>query len=408
MSSAAPVGPGSYPASLSVVLAHVWGHSEITSGEVMTSVGLTRTTTIEAIDSLVQLGLLEELPNARATDAYRKGRPARRFSFRDTAGYVVGVDLGHHHATVVVADLCGRQHARLHRDLDPGTEHPESRRGSVCAAVDDAIAEVGCNPRDVVAICAGVAAPVDGRGISPQHPSGFWQSMNPGLIDELRSRAPYVRVENDASLAAVAERTFGAAIGCQDYIALLAGFRLGAGVVIDGNLLRGAHGGVGEMSGLTSVEGVQGSYGLGARAEEWAKAAIATGEVDPHGRLAAVPPDELDGRIVLELAAQGDRDAARVADKLSAMLAHVVAVLGSVYDPQRVIICGAVATGIGPIVDAARHALPLDLDLPLPELIVSELGADIVVTGAVTTALELTREHALDIWMDRLPHRPTP
>ena len=85
--------------------------------------------------------------------------------------------------------------------------------------------------------------------------------MNPDLIEMLSRWAPIVHIENDASLAAVAEGAWGAAVGCRDYVSLLAGARLGAGVVVDGRLLRGAHGGAGEMVFLDDIPTVGGAGG---------------------------------------------------------------------------------------------------------------------------------------------------
>ena len=139
-------------------------------------------------------------------------------------------------------------------------------------------------------------------------------------------------MENDASLAAVAEGSVGAAVGYRDYVTLLAGERLGAGVVVDGTLLRGAHGGVGEMVAFDHVIGVEGAWGLGYRAAQWAREAVASGDVAPESARGLDPAD-LDGRTVLHAALAGDRDAQRVVDRVSAMLGIVAGMFGSLFDP---------------------------------------------------------------------------
>ena len=384
-------------ASLDAVLGYAWHGGEFTATDALQSVGLTRSTTIDAIDELVAIGLLEELPNARAAGEYRKGRPARRFCLRADAGVVVGIDAGHRRMAVTVADLRGDAVAHACRTLDLRDDGADSRRRAVVEAVSAALEDAGRSRSEIVALCAGVPAPVNRHGESPSHPAGFWQRMNPDLGELLAQWAPYVRIENDASLAAAAEGAVGAAAGCRDYVALLAGARLGAGVVIDGHLLKGAHGGVGEMLAFDHVEEVHGAIGLGHRAAQWAREAIAEGRVDPDGLLAALDPDDVDGRRVLELAAQGDPDAQLIADRVGLMLARIVSVLGSMYDPSRVIVCGAISAGIGAVVETARGAFPAELDLPAPELHISQLGVDIVTTGAVVTALDLAHAHALDL-----------
>jgi predicted NBD/HSP70 family sugar kinase len=382
--------------SLLAVLDCAWASGEFTANDIMRRVPLTRSTTIEAIESLIRLGLLIELENARSTDHYRKGRPARRFVLRADAGAVIGIDLGHTHLLVDVADLHGTVLARIRRDLERGHDSVEERRDAVDTAIADVIAAATLDPASVLAICVGVAAPVSRGGDSPVHPRGFWARMNPGLNELLERWAPAVRIVNDASLAAVAEGSKGAAQGCRDYVALLGGARLGAGVVIDGHLLHGAHGGVGEMVAFDHVDGVHGAIGLGHRAADWAKEDIDSGLIAPTAPLALLPRAELDGRAVLALADEGDPDAVRIAERVGALLARVVSVFGSMFDPQRVVVCGSLTARLGLIVDAARRALPSDLDLPAPEIVVSTLGADVVVVGAVSAALDLARTHALD------------
>lgn len=387
------------PASLDAVLSCAWDAAELTASDVIAATGLTRSTAIEALDALTATGLLRELPNAREAGAYRKGRPARRFGLRADAAVLVGVDSGQVHVTATVADLRGAPIplGTTRAVLGPEHDDPAVRRAAVLAAVDAALAAAGRARADVLALCAGVPAPVNTHGDSPRHPDGFWDRMNPGLRDAF-AWAPLVRVENDASLAAVAEGTHGAAVGSRNYVALLAGERLGAGVVVDGRVLHGAHGGVGEMVAFDLVEGVGAAYGLGARAAEWAADAVARGEVSPGGPLAAVAAAELDGRRVLELAAHGDPDALRVVERVGAMLARVVSVLGSMFDPERIVVSGAVSAGVQQVVEAARAALPPGLHLPAPALEISPLGADVVVTGAIAEAGAAARARALDVW----------
>jgi predicted NBD/HSP70 family sugar kinase len=382
------------------VLRHAWDAREFTASEAMSATGLTRSTAIEAMDTLAEMGLLEELPNARLAGDYRKGRPARRFALRAGAAVLVGVDAGHAHITATVTDL--RSHALAsHQTMhEIDSEGPDARRAAVLATIDDALARAGRSRGDVLAIAVGVPAPVDARGRSPRHPDGFWGRMNPHLADAL-DWAPLVRIDNDASLAAVAEGNVGAALGCSDYITLLAGERLGAGVVVDGHLLRGAHGGVGEMVAFDHVEGVGSANGLGAMAATWARAAAEGGRLSPGGVLASMSEEAIDGRAVLEAAAGGDPDARAIAERVGGVLARIVSVLGSMYDPQRVVVSGAVAAGVDDVVAAARRALPTDLHLPAPELVISPLGADVVVTGAVSAAAEAARAAALDVWAAR-------
>lgn len=383
---------GTGRASLGRVLDFAWDARAFTASEALAATSLTRSTAIEAIDTLVGINVLRELPNARAAGEYRAGRPARRFELPPDLGAVIGLDAGDTHVRVRIADLGGRTLAQRRGDLDFRQSIPERQAAIVqvlTAAVDEAA------PARVFALCAGVAAPVTRDGFSPPHPEGLWERTNAGLVDLLAPWARVIEVKNDAQLAATAVGTTGEAAGCRDYVALLAGRRLGAGVVIDGHLLHGAHGGVGEMFAFDNVRGVDSAFGLGPAIESEARTMIVSGLAAPGGGLSSLDPEAIDAQQVLELAAEGDPDSLSIARCAGERLARIVGVLGNMFDPERVVVCGAIADGIEPVLEAARTALKPHLHLPAPELVRSELGEDIVLQGATLHALRTTRREAL-------------
>ncbi|MEZ3158516.1 ROK family protein [Microbacterium sp. BWR-S6Y] len=383
--------------SLETVLAHAWDADAFTASDVMATVGLTRSTTIDVLDELVARGLLAEMPNARTVGEYSKGRPARRFAFRPEAAVVVGVDAGRGHLTATVADLRGRTLGSSRLAVDPEQDSAARRRRAAEATVAAALTRAHRDRSDIAALCVGVPAPVDRSGRSPVHHDGFWERMNPGFIDTFADWAPVVRVENDASLAAVAEQARGAAVGVEDFIALLAGERFGAGIWVDGRLLRGAHGGAGETVAFDRVAGVGSAEGLAPRCVDAARAAIASGRLPATSALAEMDPATLDAKTVLDLADRGDEGALEVAREVGAALSIVAATFGSLFDVRTVVVSGAIAAGAAPIIAAARAALPRALDLPAPDIVASPLGADIVSIGAVAAAVDAARASALDL-----------
>ncbi len=380
---------------MSAVLDFAWTAGEFTASEAMAGTSLTRSTAIDAIDTLVGAEILRELPNARAAGTYRAGRPSRRFVLPADLGVVIGVDAGDTHLAVTVADLLDETLVHHRVEFDP-TQTVSERRATILGRLGDALTEAGVAREQVLAVCVGVAAPVNRDGISPPHPEGFWERTNPGLAEALEGWAPVVQIKNDAQLAAIAEGAEGAAIGCRDYVALLASERFGGGVVVDGHVLHGAHGGVGEGVVFDHIVGVGSAFGLRYAVQDQVRAAVDSGEISHDsavGRL--VGTRRIDPRLVLTLAASGDRDAVLITSRVGATVARVVGVLGSMYDPARVIVCGAVAESIEPVLTAARRILPQELHLPAPEILASTLGAEVVSRGAVATARRAAREHAV-------------
>jgi len=111
--------------------------------------------------------------------------------------------------------------------------------------------------------------------------------------------------------------------------------------------------------------------------------------------LAAVPVDDISGRLVFELAADGDAFALAIVDRVGEMLARVTGVFASLLDPRMIVISGAVSAGVADVLVAARARLSDALHIPPPELVASQLGGDIVSTGAVSAAIELARSGIL-------------
>lgn len=387
---------GTGRASVDGVLDFAWDAGAFTATEAMHAASLTRSTAIEAIDTLIAAGVLQELPNARDAGEYRAGRPARRFCLRTDAGVVAALDAGDTHLTAAVSDLSGEVLLRRQIALSPA-QSVDDRRETIVTHLRATLAAAGVTRDDVLSLCVGVAAPVTLQGQSPPHPEGFWERTNPGLIDALRGEADVVEVKNDAQLAAAAEGTEGEAVGCRDYVALLAGERLGAGVVVDGHLLHGAHGGVGEMFAFDFIRDVDSAFGLGPTLERLAREAIAKAETETTERsgLAAMDPAQVHGRDVLELAAGGDPLAIEITDAIGHVLARIVGVLGNMFDPERVIVCGAIADGIQPVLDAAQRTLAAQIHLPAPTLLRSHLGGDVVIRGALARARDSARATAL-------------
>ncbi|MFS0731290.1 ROK family protein [Curtobacterium sp. 1P10AnD] len=375
-----PQGRGT---SADVVLAYAFASGAFTATEAIAGTGLTRSTVLAACDELVQLGWLRALDDARAAGEYHKGRPARRYALSDDAGVVVGVDAGQHRVSVAVADLRGVVRGRAATSLGDTGLDVDVRLGAVRDAVAQALADAGVGADRVLVVVVGIPAPVDVRGASPRD-SGFWGRMNPGF-GALRGHGRLV-IENDANLAALAERPSS---GDASFAALLSGERFGAGIVVDGVLLRGARGGAGEMRVLDLVEGVGSPEGIGATAR--LLVAEAADRIPAGSLLAGRNGSER----LFEAVALGDPVAVEVVDRLGDRLARVSVLLASLLDIDRVVVAGAIADAVGPVLERARvHLAGWDYD-PVPELVASRLGADVVVLGAVARALDEVRSEPL-------------
>lgn len=376
-----------------LVVRHALGSGPFTAADVMAATGLTRSTALQICDQLATGGWLTELDDARAAGEYRKGRPARRYRLEPRHGHLVAVDAGLHRIVATVTDLTGAELARAERTVGPQTS--ARRRGTaIQAAVDAALARAGAEPGAVFVTVLGVPAPVDEAGASPAGHE-FWGRMNPGLTDRLDGYGQVI-VDNDANLAALAERARGAGRDCASFAALVCGEAFGAGLIVDDRLIRGRDGGAGELRLLDLVTGVGSVAGLAALARQGAAERLATGRVPARSPLARRTPESVSADDVFAAAAAGDRAALGITRRLGDRLARVVLVLGSLLALERVIITGALAGSVQPVIDRATVALRDLSPAPVPDLVASPLGDAGVLIGAVERCLTEVRARPLD------------
>lgn len=364
--------------------------------DLMTATGLTRATVISVCEDLIALGWVRELENLRDSGGdYTKGRPARRFAFHCRAGVVVGADLGHRSVTAVVADLLGRPLGRATRPF-PTVAAPaaDERIEVIDETIRAALAAADVPGPDVLAVTVGVPAPV-GRDGTVLVTDDFWKIVGVDARDALRHRHGWhVRMENDANLAVLAERWRGAAQGVGDVVAVLAGERLGAGVVESGRLLHGSRGGFGEMAYLYQVEGVEDPRGIAADTRDRGVAALAGRRKTALRTMCDGDPARLSAQMVFAAAADGDAVAATVVHRVAARLARVIGTLSSLLDPELVIICGAVAESAATMIEDIAGELSA-IRGTSTRVVASALGADVVILGAVRHALDHVDRTAL-------------
>ena len=356
--------------------------------------GLSRPTIGQVVDQLHAAGLLADAEPDGAGLA-RSGRPARLVRFRAEAGYVLGIDIGRHKVGVMVADLAGHIVAR-HRRAISGASSSTDILGALRRAAREALAEAGVGRGDVASVAAGTPGLVDrARGavvMAPGLPG--WEI---DLARELRRsfRCP-VLVENDANLAALAERRHGLARDAHTVVFILWGERIGAGILIGDQLLRGAANAAGEIGFLSLDAGTtaepdtlgRGPFERLVVADAIIEAARAA--ASRHGgelaELLAPAPDRLDAEAVFAAAAHGDTTAVQVVHTIAARFARGLAPVLLVLDPDLVVI-GAGLSRAGDVLLEAIESCVKPLTLVPPKLGLSRLGDEAVTLGAVELAL---------------------
>lgn len=374
------------------VLERMWQGDPATAAELMEATGLTRSTVLALCKELAGQGWLEAVQSAPEAGVSAKGRPALRYAFREGVCYVVGVDSGAHHVTAGVADLRGRELAKAVHEFGHDEVGGRQRRAEILGVIDEVLATAGVTPSQVAALVIGVPAPVDSDGRSPKGPDDFWSLMNPDLRSLADDRGWQCLVENDANLAALAELHGEPVTRGVSLAALISGERFGAGLILNGELLRQPRGGAGEMRLLRLVDGVGSEDGLATRARQLAMEAIERGE-DTSIRPAA--SGGIRAQDVFEAAERGDAVAMSIVDRLADVLARVCVTLAGPLDLDRIVVSGGIAPALGGVARMARDRIAEHMYAPWLEVTASELGADAVRLGAIQCAIDMVRASAM-------------
>lgn len=330
------------------------------------TVGLSRPTVEAALADLVDEGWVTEA-EAIATPN-KAGRRAKRFAADASAGSVLGVDLGLHGIVGVRADLRGVTLARVeerYTDL-ADAEQAWSSVQDVVRRLTAPVGSVGGAP--VLGATFGVPAVVDRDGaIDYTVAVPEWVERRvPGRIQDL---FPGVATffDNDAKLAATAEARWGRFHGVRDALYLVMGRQIGAALVVDGSLARGARGAAGEMGGIAS-----------------------TGWPAAPARLEARIPSGTDLESVFAAAAQGSVSAVETVRAFAADVAPGVVQLVTTIDPEVVVVGGEVLPGAEVFCAALDEIVTPQLRHPVV-FAPSTVGRDAVARGALARSLAHVR-----------------
>jgi predicted NBD/HSP70 family sugar kinase len=321
-------------------------------------------------------------------DGLAAGRPFGLAS-DPAAGHVLGVDLG---GTKVRAAIAGPDGAVLAELEEPTARGPgEAVVAQVSRVMAVLRARAGVAPGTVRA--AGLAVPVaidpvSRRSWSTQNVPGF-AGLDPAEAFERGLGLP-VALDNDGNCAALGEGMAGAAVGVDDFVVLVIGTGIGSGIVSGGRLVRGAHGGGGEVAFLPVGTDPWDERNRVRGAFETAVAGPAVqARVDAALRAGVPTALSYGARLadVARAAADGDPLAGRLLDEEARLLALGIAAIAAVVDPELVVLSGGVGVVPGLLQPVQAHVAALS-ERP-PRIVTGLLGDRAPLVGAIGFAMEL-------------------
>jgi glucokinase-like ROK family protein len=351
--------------------------------ELVRRTGLGRAIVAQRVGELIGRGLVVEGDTGPSTG----GRPPRQLSFRADAGHVLVADLGASSIAVALTDLAGRL-------LGHYTEPADIARGPepILGRVEELLGELQHTTRGIPGplwgVGLGVPGPVEfasGRPISPPIMPG-WDAYP---IRERFGRAwdAPVWVDNDANVLALGEWRSGIAQGHDNVVVIKIGTGIGAGIISDGRLHRGAQGSAGDVGHIQVVEdtavvcrcgnvgcleALAGGAAIGRDGEVAARAGRSArlhAALDEQGTVSAED--------VARAAAFGDPVAVELVQAAGRRVGHMLASVVNFFNPSLVVIGGGVAQGGDQLLAAIRETVyRRSLPLATRELLVrrSSLG----------------------------------
>lgn len=362
----------------------------LTQAELARATGLSHASVSNIVRELSEEGAVG------VTMVRQNGRRAYKVTLNPDAGLVAGVDFGNRHMRVAIADLA--HNVLAEDDLTLLHGHSAVEGIPKCAGmVRQLIEQVGRPYSDLIGVSVGLPGPVEastGRLSSPTVLPGWADiDVSAALRDTLH--VPVV-VDNDAKLGALAEGLWGSGRGLTDFAYLKISTGIGAGLVLGGQLYRGAGGTAGEI-GHTTIE----ENGPVCRCGNRGCLEVLAGAPALLELLRRRHGDDLTIEDVLRRSEAGDIGCRRVIADAGRHIGVAVANLCNLLSLQRIIIGGELALAgdvllVGITDSVARRAISIAAQHT--EVTTSTLGGRAGVLGAVARALqESDQYHAIPL-----------
>ncbi|WP_105566243.1 ROK family transcriptional regulator [Microbacterium halophytorum] len=356
-----------------------------TRAELAKSTGLARSTIAARVDMLMSMGLVTPVADGVSTG----GRPPSQFALNPAARLVVAADLGASHATVAITDLTGAILAE-HRESIPIAEGPERVLTWLVDGAARLLDDVGRGRGDVVAVGIGLPGPVEfstGQPVNPPIMPGWDRFDVPGWV---RSHfdAP-VLVDNDVNISALGERAVAWPVK-EHLLFIKVATGIGAGIVSEGELQRGAQGIAGDIGHVRIARGADVPCACG---NSGCLEALASGPALARA-LREQGIEARDGNDVVDLVKAGNLAAIQAVRQAGRDIGEMLTVAVSLLNPSVIVIGGSMAR-VGEHLIAGVREVVYTRSTPLATEHLSIAQSSVASRAAVVGASLLAVQHAL-------------
>jgi predicted NBD/HSP70 family sugar kinase len=358
-----------------LLLEHIRQRGPCSRAELARVSGLSKPTVSLALGYAEQAGLVR--PAGQRTG--QPGRTAQLYELQPDTGFALALGVSHDYLRGALADLSGEVRTRISRRAR--THGAKSQVEELVQLADALCAETRVCRTAITQTVIGSP-----RVCGPRQDAAMLTSqVRPFALAGLREAfGSSLVLQNDVHAAALAEYALGHGQDTEHFAFAHFGTAVGVGLVIGGQLVRGAHGVAGDIAFLPLTDGI-GIDGPVDRTEGMLEAASEASLVRAARRVGM--GGEITAPRVLEAAAAEDQRAVRVVTEEARLAARVIRAVIAVVDPELIVLGGSV----GQAPSFARLVCSeLDrLAPPRPHVRVSALGAEAVVDGCLAVGIEL-------------------
>lgn len=285
------------------------------------------------VAELIEQGLVAEGRSGRP----RGGRPPVLLELAYDAWHVVGVKVMEGALEIVLTNLRTDVLARRHVAL--GSTEPEALIERLVAEVNGLLEDSGRSPERLVGLGVGMAGVIDPEeGVCIYSPFLHWQQVPVRRLIEAQLARP-VHVDNDVNALAAAEMLFGRGKGARNFAVVTVGRGIGAGLVLGGEIYRGADGGAGELGHTVSEPGGR-ACECGKRGCLEAYAAEPALLEQARERYAEFRRRALGAEDLVRAAREGHEGARALLGEAGERLGVALANLVNLFNPELIVIAG--------------------------------------------------------------------
>lgn len=355
------------------------GAEDLTRPDLIERTGMSRSTINNAVGRLLADGRVVESDAESKGRGSGSGRPATKLVAVASGAAVGGIDFGHNHIQVAVADSLGRPLGERSVEVDVDLRADQSMQ--IAARLLGEL-QWEHSTGELSSVVAGIPGPLDqttGLVKSPTILSG-WVELAPA--DELRRvlKVP-VKVENDAVLGAYGELRRGSGRSHSTFLYVKASHGIGASIVIDGKPFRGATGLAGEI-GHTNLPGRTESCRCGNRGCLEAVVSVQQIRQQVEHTHPSIDPASVD------LRDSADEITKRILNEAGRTLGGVLATLCDLLNPEAVIIGGELGEANARFIDGIASSIERYAQ-PATAAVARVIPASLGVRAELIGALEL-------------------